>query len=129
VLLAEDDGEMRALLVGAFLREGYRVTERDHGLDLLERLDTLVVYAEYVRPGNREHYDLIVSDVRMPGVTALEVLEDLQHFEGLPPVILITAFGDGDIRMRACKLGVAAVFDKPFEFDDLLAEARELVSP
>jgi DNA-binding response OmpR family regulator len=129
VLLAEDDEEIRPLLVKAFVREGYRVTECYHGLDLLDHVDTLTVNATYVRPEDREHYDLIVSGIQMYGANALEVLRDVQHFRGLPPVILITAFGDEDIRMQACELGVASVFDKPFEFDDLLAKARELVPP
>jgi CheY-like chemotaxis protein len=80
-------------------------------------------------PERWEDFDLIVSDIRMPGVTALEVVEGVQQYGGLPPIILITAFGDKDTHMRAYELGVAAVFDKPFEFDGLLAKARELVPP
>jgi len=129
VLLAEDDSELRVLLAGAFLSEGYKVTECHHGTDLLDRLDNLVTYREYVRPAKRERYDLIVSAIQMRGATTLETIEEIQQLERLPPIILITAFGDRDTRTRAGELGVAAVFDKPFEFDDLMAKARELVSP
>jgi len=128
VLLAEDDDEMRALLVMAFLREGYHVTECLHGMDLLGHLESFLCPQD-LPPEQWEDFDLIVSDIRMPGVTALEVVEGVQQYGGLPPIILITAFGDRDTHMRACELGVAAVFDKPFEFDDLLAKARELVPP
>ena len=129
VLLAEDNNEMRPLLVRAFVREGYRVTECFHGIDLLDRLNMLTSQVEYASPEHKEHYDLIVSDIRMPGITALDILRDIAPFEGLPPVILITAFGDEDTHAQAYELGVAAVFDKPFAFDDLLAKSRELVLP
>ena len=118
---------MRILLVRAFLREGYKVTECYHGLDLLDRLETLVLYTGYVSPEHREHYDLIVSAIQMAGSNALETIEGLQQHGSIPPIIMITAFGDSETHMRACELGVEAVFDKPFEFDDLLAKARELV--
>ena len=128
VVLAEDDDEMRALLVMAFLRERYQVTECLHGVDLLGHLESFLCPQD-IPPEQWEDFDLIVSDIRMPGVTALEVVEGVQQYGGLPPIILITAFGDRDTHMRACELGVKAVFDKPFEFDDLLAKARELVPP
>ena len=128
VLLAEDDDNMRALLVMAFLREGYHVTECLHGVDLLSHLESFLC-PEDIPPEQWEDLDLIVSDIRMPGVTALEVIEGVQQYGGLPPIILITAFGDRDTHMRACELGVSAVFDKPLELDDLLAKARELVPP
>ena len=128
VLLAEDDDEMRALLVMAFLREGYQVTECLHGVDLLGHLESFLCPQD-MPPEQWEDFDLIVSDIRMPGVTALEVIEGVQQYGGLPPIVLITAFGDQGTHMRAYELGVAAVFDKPFEFGDLLAKARELAPP
>jgi CheY-like chemotaxis protein len=128
VLIAEDVDEMRILLANAFLREGYHVTECIHGVDLLIHLKSFLCPQD-MPPENWEDFDLIVSDIRMPGVSALEVIEGIQQFGGLPPIILLTAFGDRDTHLRAYELGVAAVFNKPFEFDDLLAKARELVPP
>ena len=126
VLLAEDDDEMRALLVKTFLKDGYKVTECRHGIDLLDHVDSFI-HAEDIPPEQWEDFDLIVADIRMPGVTALEVFEGVQHWGGLPPIILVTAFGDEETHMQACELGVAAVFDKPFDLDGLLAKAHELV--
>ena len=115
---------MRALLAWRLRKDGYEVTECAHGIDLINRIDPLGA------PVESEKFDLIISDIRMPGITGLEVLEDVRHCgTECPPVILVTAFGDRDTHMRACELGVAAVFDKPFEFDDLLGKARELVPP
>ncbi|NQU24516.1 MAG: response regulator [Candidatus Nealsonbacteria bacterium] len=124
VLLAEDDDEMRALLAWRLRKDGYEVTECDHGIDLINRIDPLG------GPGESEEFDLVVSDIRMPGITGLEVLEDMRHCgTECPPVILITAFGDEETHQQARRLGAVAMFDKPFDFNDLLATVREIVSP
>jgi len=124
VLLAEDDGEMRALLARALRGDGYDVVECPDGFRLLEQLGSLLLSPE-VLGADPTPFDLIVSDIRMPGVTGLSVLEGLQLFEGLPPMILITAFGDAQTHAAAQRLGAVAVFDKPFDVDDLLAQVRQ----
>jgi len=124
VLLAEDDKEMRTLLAQALRTAGYRVSECVDGWNLLEHLRSFIL------PDSREHdqVDLVISDIRMPGLTAFEILEGVQDTDGFPPIILITAFGDEDIHAQAEKFGVAAMFDKPFEIDDLLGEVRKIIS-
>ena len=121
VLLAEDDGEMRALLARALRKAGYEPVGCRHGLELLDRLSPLLDGADSVA------YDLIISDVRMPGILGVEVLEGLHRHKGLPPVILITAFGDDQTHADAVRFGAAAVFDKLFDIDDLLSKVREIV--
>lgn len=121
VLIAEDDDEMRKLLAEAFCAEGYDVTECRTGVEFLLKLEPLVLKD---RPLN---YDIIVSDIRMPGVTGLEILEDLHERDELPPVILITAFGNSETHAQAKRFGAAAIFDKPFEMDTLLTKAREIM--
>jgi DNA-binding response OmpR family regulator len=123
VLLAEDDGEMRRLLVTALRRKGYRLIECADGISFVEQLRTTEE-----RP-SPDHVDLIISDIWMPGLTALEALEGLQRREDLPPMILITAFGDSSTHARARQLGAVATFDKPFDVEELLARAAELVPP
>ena len=117
ILVAEDDDDMRALLGQALRCSGYEVAELSDGLHLV----ACIASAE---PGE---FDAIVSDIRMPGVSGIEVLEGLKDFADAPPVILITAFGDRETHELAGRLGAAAVFDKPFDVDDLLAELRRIV--
>jgi CheY-like chemotaxis protein len=119
ILIAEDDDEFRKLLVQSFRKQGYEVTECRHGVDLIGELSCLK------EPARPEDFDLIVSDIRMPGVTGLSVLEGLHEFKHAPPVILITAFGDEQTHAAAKRLGAAAMIDKPFEMEDLLAQAAE----
>jgi ribosomal subunit interface protein len=120
ILLAEDNFEMRKLLAWSLSNQGYTVIECPDGACILRKLGIV---------GERQHekFDLIVSDIRMPGVTGLEVLEGKRIFDELPPVILITAFPDKNTLAEANKLGAAAVFAKPFDVDDLLAHVRKLL--
>ncbi|MCC7537411.1 MAG: response regulator [Deltaproteobacteria bacterium] len=123
VLLAEDDHEFRRLVAGMLRRNGYVVDEAATGLDMLSRLADVAV--------RRRKFDLIVSDVRMPGMSGLQVIEGMQLSSGLrrlgTPVIFMTAFGDRDLRDQASRLG-ATILDKPFDLDDLALYA-ELFAP
>jgi DNA-binding response OmpR family regulator len=122
ILLAEDDRDMRMLLSQALRKQGYMVTECQDGVQFLTRLGPLLDSRGAVE------YDVIISDIRMPGLTGMEVLEGLTDTAWCPPVILITAFGDSDTHVRAAELGVAAMFDKPFEIDDLVAAVRAVLA-
>ena len=122
ILLAEDDKEMRVLLAGALRRAGYAVTECGNGVELLDHLGSYVLPDE-----EHEEVDLVISDIRMPGLTGLEILEGLSRRGDLPPFILITAFGDVETHARAKHWGALAMFDKPFDVDDLVAKVRKVV--
>lgn len=123
ILLAEDDDEMRALLAQALRMSGYKVEECPDGWNLLEHLGSFVLPDPIVH----EEIELVVSDIQMPGVTGLNILEGVQQTEGFPPMILITAFGDKETHAQAERFGAAAMFDKPFEIEALLAKVREIV--
>ncbi len=123
ILLAEDDMEMRALLVLSFRKAGYKVTQCRDGVGLLTHLEAFLLPDE----SEHEDVDLIISDIRMPGFTGMEVLEGIPKNKGFPPIILITAFGDEETHAQGKKFGAAAMFDKPFDMDDLLAKVHELV--
>lgn len=122
VLLAEDDADFRALLAQAFHSRGCQVTACVDGPDLVAKLASYVIF------GRPTRFDLVVSDIRMPGATALEVLEAMRECRGVPPVILITAFPSEDTEAHARQLGVATVFAKPFEIEDLVTKAEDLLA-
>lgn len=121
VLLAEDDDDMRGLLANALVQEGYLVTECTNGIQLLDHLSGLL------DPRPPKRFDVIVSDIRMPGLTGLEILEGLQGAGDLPPTILITAFGDETTHTEAQLAGALVTLDKPFEIEDLLAIVRRVL--
>ncbi len=124
ILLAEDDKEMRALLAVALRRAGYKITECGNGVELLEHLGSFILPDQ-----EHEQVDLVISDIRMPGLTGLEILEGLSKRPDFPPFILITAFGDVETHAKAKYWGALAMFDKPFDVDDLVAKVRKAVPP
>jgi len=121
ILLAEDDAEMRSLLVSALRLDGYEVVEASSGSGLLEEISMLLFRGEAIPA------DLIVSDERMPGLLGSEVLAGLRKASWPTPFILITGFGDDATHRDAFQLGASAVFDKPFELDDLRRSIAELL--
>ena len=120
ILVAEDDDAMRDLLVGWLHEAGYDVTACSSGLDLLNHLQRSVLSDEL------PEFDLVLSDIRMPLGSALDVLAEFFDCHGVPPTILITAFGNRRTRAAAGQLGAAAVLEKPFEKGRLIAEIQRL---
>jgi two-component system OmpR family response regulator len=126
ILLAEDDDDMRTELARWLQREGYAVRECRNGAQLL---DELAGYFE-AKPGSTpgDTFDLIISDIRMPGIFGSTVADGARDIPGFPPTILITAFGSDETHEAARHSGVEAVFDKPFAMKDLLQKVREILS-
>lgn len=106
VLVAEDDAQMRRLVVEALRHDGYEVDEVHDGGQLLGAAS------------QSADIDLIISDIRMPAFTGMQILAALRNAGSGVPVILMTAFGDDETRAHAERLG-AILFDKPFALDDL----------
>ena len=123
VLLAEDDYEMRKLLAWSLNANSYRVTECKDGNELMKKLG-------FLSPEECcQSCDLVVSDVRMPGSTGLQVLERACEFENFPPMILVTAFPDETTRTEAKRLEAVAMLEKPFDVDVLLAVVKRILPP
>jgi DNA-binding response OmpR family regulator len=113
VLVAEDDEAMRGVVVDTLRKDGYVVSEAPDGGKLL-----VTLARGYAQVEGADLIDLLVSDVRMPVCTGLQILEQLRAARWPVPVILMTAFGDEATRKRARLFG-ALLFDKPFDMDDL----------
>ncbi len=120
LLLAEDDFELRELLAYVLRADGHEVIEARDGNELWAMLAGTESSSADEPP-----FALVVSDVRMPGLTAFDVLTKLKRRLADTPVILITAFGDQTTHLRALRLGATRVFDKPFDCDDLRAAVHE----
>lgn len=107
VLVADDNLEMRRLLATALRRDGCEVQEAASGGAALTWLAKAMAVERLP--------DLIVSDVRMPGVSGLEILSGLRARGWTTPFILITAFGDAEVHRAGQRLGATDVVDKPFD--------------
>lgn len=114
IVLAEDDESMRRLVAAVLRQDGFEVIEIEDGVGLLERVGKSILGRS--DPGSIQ---LIIADNRMPVLSGLDVLGRLRRADDATPFILITAFGDAETHDEAARLGASAVFDKPFDLDDL----------
>jgi DNA-binding response OmpR family regulator len=119
VLLVEDDTEMRRLVAEILQRDGYDVVPVGTGVSMLRRVGF---------PTGDDPFDLILSDIQLPDLSALEVLEGLRCRDIDIPVVLMTAYGSDEARADACTLGAFAMLDKPFDWDTLRAVVRKAVA-
>jgi DNA-binding response OmpR family regulator len=122
ILLVEDDAEMRELLAASLSRRSYEVVALADGEQALTWLGPGVLEGKPDRIPS-----VIVSDIRLPHFSGLEILEGMQLSSRPVPVILITGFGDADVHARADRLGAAFVLDKPFELRELLAAVASVL--
>jgi DNA-binding response OmpR family regulator len=121
ILLADDDVVLRLLISAALREDGYEVLESEDGGRLLVQ-----IAAAYAGHGRNVICDMIVSDIRMPVCSGVQILEGLRKAHWTTPVILITGFGNEATRRHAASLR-AIVLDKPFDLDDLRAAVAALL--
>jgi DNA-binding NtrC family response regulator len=106
ILLADDDGSVRRVLEFKLKKRGFEVSTASDGREAVGLLE-------------RERFDLLLSDIRMPKVDGIELLE---HAKSLRPdlkVILITAYATVSQAVEAVKLGAFDYITKPFEDEEL----------
>jgi len=107
VLVVDDDLQMREGMSMALTRAGYFVYEASTGLEALDILST------------NKDIKIMVSDVRMPGMTGLELLEKAKRQHPSLVVIMVTAYGTIENAVSAMKFGAMDYILKPFSFKDL----------
>jgi DNA-binding NtrC family response regulator len=107
VLVVDDDLAMREMLVSLFREHGYRVDEAARADDAVASL------AE-------GEFDVVLSDIRMPGKSGVEMVGDLKRLRPATPVILMTAFGSVDSAVEAMRAGAFDYITKPFEPEAVL---------
>ncbi|MCB9717134.1 MAG: sigma 54-interacting transcriptional regulator [Myxococcales bacterium] len=122
ILLAEDDDELRWSLHDFLRCSGYQVVAVRDGHALLEHLGAAVFLEQRDSPP-----DAIITDMRMPFMTGLQILQKVREREWSTPVVMISAFGDRELRRRATELGAVAFLDKPIDTDALLRVLHEVV--
>ena len=117
ILVADDDPDIRALVASVLRQGGYDVVEASNGMEAIDHIAPTVWT-------KRDGFKANVSDVCMPDLTGLDLLAALRCTKFETPVILMTAFGDEDVRAEARSLGATAVLDKPLNLDELHAAVQ-----
>ena len=113
ILIVEDERSMRDLLALMLRKEGYEVSTADSGLTAKDRL------------GGEASYDLVVTDISMPGMDGLELLRHARKVVPDTAVILMTAFGTKQTAIDALNQGAAYYVEKPFDLDEMKVVVRK----
>src|SRR6202521_2608842 len=106
LLPVEDKNELRAMLRKALERAGYEVDEAPDGAAASQKL-------------RARRYLLVITDLKMPGASGLDVLRETKHADAAIPVILLTAFGSVEEAVTAMKEGAFDFLQKPVDLDHL----------
>lgn len=112
ILLVDDDPEFRKAMKKMFEKSGYNVTVAADGQEALEAL-------------SEESFDLIISDLRMPNLNGMELMEELKRRRINLPVIFITAYGEVESYMDLMNLGAFEYINKPVKGQEILGVVRK----
>ena len=116
IALIDDDGDVLDALASFLERRGLTVTTFSAARPFLDALDA------------GSAFDCVVSDVRMPEMSGLELQRVLNGMQGRPPLVLITGHGDIDMAVTALKAGAADFIEKPTDDERLLASIKSAVA-
>ena len=106
ILVIDDERSMREFLSIMLGKEGYRAIAIDNGNDALEFI-------------SKNKYDLIITDIKMPKMSGIDILRESMALHPNTPVIMITAFASTEVAVEAMKLGAYDYITKPFNVDEI----------
>ena len=112
VLVVDDEASIRDLLSKTLALAEYDVDVAPDGRSALERM-------------RMDPYDLLIADLKMPGMDGLTVIREAKRYKGDLPVIIITGFSTESSAIEAVNLGVAGYLTKPFRVPQVLAAAAK----
>jgi two-component system response regulator AtoC len=106
LLVVDDDPQMQFFLQEALARQQYGVVVRSSAETALEALKS-------------ERFDLILMDVRLPGMSGLDAVDAIQKLDRRTPIIVMTAHGTRETALDAVRRGAYDYFTKPFRLDEM----------
>ena len=115
IWIAEDDRSLRWVMEKAIRREDIQVKSFENGEDLLVALE-------------KDQPEIIISDIRMPGMDGLELLQRIHADHPDMPIIITTAHSDLDSAVAAYQSGAFEYLPKPFDLEELVDVARRGIS-
>ncbi len=107
ILIAEDEADLRDLLQDDLEANGYETTVAIDGRSALAHLER-----------HQEVIDLLLTDVRMPGITGDQLLARMRELRPESPVVVMTAFGSVEQAVEMVKAGAFQYLTKPFQTDE-----------
>jgi DNA-binding NtrC family response regulator len=114
ILVVEDDPGLRFTMTDNLEEAGFSVTAADDG-------------AEAIRILESEMFDVVVTDIRLPGKDGLEVLREAKKKSPSPSVIIVTSYGSIESAVAAMKLGAEDYLTKPFSMEEFLLLLKKVL--
>lgn len=114
ILLVEDEPNIARGLLFNLEAEGYRVTHVVTGEEALEELD-------------REHFQLVILDLMLPGISGFEVCSRLREQNTQLPILMLTARETEEDRVRGLGLGADDYLTKPFSLDEMMLRVKGML--
>ena len=118
ILVVDDEASIRDLLSKTLALAEYEVETAPDGTAALERL-------RQVQGNKKSEYDLIIADLKMPGMDGLSLIRQVKRIKHDLPIIIITGFSTESTAIEAVNLGVAGYLTKPFRVPQVLAAAAK----
>ncbi len=106
ILVVDDEIKMRRVLQMILQKEGYEIVTSKDGREALQKVE-------------EENFDLVLTDMKMPGLSGIDLLKKIRESDEEIPVIMITAYGTVETAVKAMKEGAYDYLLKPFEKDEM----------
>lgn len=113
ILVAEDEEITLKHLVNTLKKEGYLVTGTRNGRDALEEIA-------------HDNYDVLITDIKMPEMNGIDLLEKAKGIHPEIEVLIITGFGSIGSAVEAMKKGAYEYITKPFDLDELILKVKNI---
>lgn len=114
VLVVDDQYGIRVLLQEVLEREGYQMLLASNGEEALNLI-------------GREHPDLVLLDMKIPGMDGIEILTNIRKLDEGLKVAMMTAYGELDLVKESAALDAIGHFTKPFDIDDVRSFVRRQI--
>ncbi|WP_078593486.1 response regulator [Evansella clarkii] len=115
LLIVDDQFGIRVLLNEVFEKDGYETMQASNGKQALKIIE-------------EKEPDLILLDMKIPGMDGLEILKEIKKTDVKSHVIMMTAYGELEMINEAMRLGALTHFAKPFDIDEVRAEVRKFLN-
>ncbi|WP_031385824.1 response regulator [Desulfonatronum thiodismutans] len=116
ILIVDDEPRVRFTLALILKHHGLQVLEADNGVEALRVMEEALEQAQRV--------DLVVTDIKMPGMDGLELIKILKQSEEPVKILVMTGYGDRETISRLQEIGVCGVIHKPFDGEQLISAIR-----
>lgn len=114
ILVVDDEENVRNLLKKVLKKEGYNVYTGDSYEEALRVIDTADI-------------DLVITDLRMPGLSGIELLKKIKEIDSFIKVVLITAYATVETAIEALKIGASDYILKPFDIYEIVDNIKKIL--